>query len=152
MRKGVELFLKYAFPCSAQSLSQGRITVSERKLLLEMARGKREIDLPLVEKAFAPASRRIKTALKKKSLAGLTPAGVRGFFFGAHNKRVSALPFPPAVREWCSARKAKILGVAGRKLKVECNRKVFAVANEWVEGVKRGDAVAIHRNYAVEKI
>ncbi|MFH0835728.1 MAG: hypothetical protein V1834_01035 [Candidatus Micrarchaeota archaeon] len=137
------LFLRFAYPCSFQSIKEGKITDAERAQLLEMALDKRELDARLIKKAFPAAIARLSSPLESVS-----EEGVYDYFFGRHNELAHDLP--AKMSDWCKARECRVIEVNASELVVEQESKRFNVKNEWLE-VKPGDSVVVHRGFAVEK-
>jgi hydrogenase maturation factor len=149
-----KLFLKYAMPCLMEKLRRGEISEEEfTQLMKDFEKG----EMPSIEKItelFSTAIPKILAlGVDKKKFEGtevqVDTELVRDYFWDEHipvvmNKKLK--------KSECLVLPARVLKVNGDKAVVLTPLGEKEVKTAYLEKVKENDLLAVHYNYACEKI
>lgn len=146
------LFLKYAIPCGQVLVKRG--DVNQKKLdtlrqgLLMGAEVKEDL-----EKIFPIATRYLTLMAKRAGKREIDAELIRRYFWREHQKCVEwrMAIYPDVMPEKCLVLPARVLK-AGAKAVVQTPLGKREVKQDFCRGMKEGDFVAVHYDYAVEKI
>ena len=148
----VRLFLKYAIPCGNVLVERGDLGRKKlERLKGDLLTGRKtEEDL---EKIFPIAARYLTLMAKRAGKKSIDSGLVRKYFWKEHKKCIEwrMKIYPDVVPEMCMVVAGRVIS-SGKNAIVRTSLGNKTVRTDFCPGLKPDDLVAVHYDYAVEKL
>ena len=146
--------LRYAFPCSHILLNiRKEISEEDYKKMEVAALEGIKLDRKFLERVFFRAFQRMQKIADELGKDKWDIDIIKEYFCKRHNAIVNSSDNPDSFKDMCKVHEGKVIEIADNFLIVKYkNKKERKVKIDYVRGVKVGEKVRIHYNYAIEKV